>query len=183
MVLLMQAAEADLFTFSGQAGEVVAITLADTGSAGGVFPLASVFSPTGAEVTSAFGPTQREITLPESGTYVIKVTANNLTGTVPYALGLECIVPPSPDAVALSCGSRVDGAIDAAAEADLFTFSGQAGEVVAITLADTGSAGGVFPPGLGLLAYWCGSDLGVWSDATGDYLAGEWDVCHQGYGQ
>lgn len=84
------AGEEEEFTFSGQAGQVVAITLADTGFAGAPFPQAFVFSPTGVQVTSSFGPTQREVTLPESGTYVIKVRANDLTSSGTYALGLEC---------------------------------------------------------------------------------------------
>ncbi len=75
------AGEEEEFTFSGQAGQVVAITLADTGFAGAPFPQAFVFSPTGVQVTSSFGPTQREVTLPESGTYVIKVRANDLTSS------------------------------------------------------------------------------------------------------
>ena len=106
-------AEADLFTFTGTAGEVVALLLSETVAfTGNQAPFATVFSPTGVEVTSFF-PAQREITLPESGTYVVKVTASDLTNTGSYAIGLECIVPPSPDAVALSCGSRVDGTITA----------------------------------------------------------------------
>ncbi|MDR4493775.1 MAG: hypothetical protein R3B74_05015 [Nitrospirales bacterium] len=131
-------AEADLFTFTGTAGQVVTIQLAETSGFTPVsqFPFATVFSPTGVALQS-FGPSQPTLTLPASGTYVIKVTANDLTSTGSYGLGIECVIPPSPDAVALSCGSRLDGTIAAGAEADLFTFTGTAGQVVTIQLAET----------------------------------------------
>ena len=69
---------------------MVALLLSETVAfTGNQAPFATVFSPTGVEVTSFF-PAQREITLPESGTYVVKVTASDLTNTGSYALELQC---------------------------------------------------------------------------------------------
>jgi len=85
--------EVDEYTFTGQAGQIVALTLTETAGFPGnsQAPVATVFSPTGAEVLS-FGPSQREITLPESGTYVVKVSPNRFDFLVvgSYGLSLEC---------------------------------------------------------------------------------------------
>ena len=135
------AAETDQFTFSGEAGDVVSITVADTGGefvTTGADARVFLFSPTGAQLGLFDANSERVFTLPESGTYAIEVKANNLVSTGSYNLNLECLVPPSPDAVALGCGDLVSGSIDAAAEVDVFHFSGEAGDVVSITVADTG---------------------------------------------
>ena len=130
--------ETDQYTFTGQVGQVVAITLTETaGFPGSQSPVATVFSPAGVEVSS-FGPSQREITLPESGTYVIKVSANIFTSLITgsYVLSLDCIVPANPAAVALSCGSQAEGTISKENLTDEYTFTGQAGQIVAITLVE-----------------------------------------------
>ena len=135
------AGETDQFTFSAEAGDVVSITVSDTdgefvttGADARVF----LFSPTGVQLGLFDADSEQVFTLPDSGTYTIEVRANNLVSTGSYNLNLECLVPPSPDAVALGCGDLVSGSIDAPAEVDVFHFSAEAGDVVSITVADTG---------------------------------------------
>jgi hypothetical protein len=60
-----------------------------------------VFSPTAAVVVSFNGSDQRQLTLPESGTYVIQVRASDFVSTGSYGLGLECLSATSAVDVAL----------------------------------------------------------------------------------
>ena len=71
----------------------------------------------------------------------MRVTANNLVTTGGYNLGLEGIAPTSPDPTPITLGDLLSGTIDAAGEADLFTFAGTAGDVIALTLVETTSWG------------------------------------------
>ncbi|MCK4622077.1 MAG: Ig-like domain-containing protein [Desulfuromonadales bacterium] len=88
------AGEIDEFTFSAQSGDVVDLTLVRTGgfdSFYGRVPRATVFTPTGAVLAAFNANSQKELTLPESGTYVVRVNANTLVHTGTYDLELECL--------------------------------------------------------------------------------------------
>jgi hypothetical protein len=90
-----ESGETDQFTFSGQAGDVILLTLTQTAGFPGsnVVPQLTLFSPS-LEVVDTFNAnTQQQITLPASGTYTIRVRANNLVSTGSYNLGLECLQP------------------------------------------------------------------------------------------
>ncbi|MCI0338419.1 MAG: hypothetical protein L0226_12650, partial [Acidobacteria bacterium] len=85
--------EVDLITFSGQTGDVVDLTLVLTAgfdSFRSVLPRVTLFSPTGAQLDSFDANVQKTYTLPESGTYLIRVNANNLVATGSYNLRLQC---------------------------------------------------------------------------------------------
>ena len=97
-----------------------------------------MFAPSGAAVAQLRSNSQANFTLPEAGTYVIRVSAANLATTGSYNLNFECIVPPSPDAVPLSCGTLGSGQIGARGQVDLFTLSGLPGQIIALALASTG---------------------------------------------
>ena len=104
------AGEIDRYSFAGQAGHIVSLALASTGGFS-TNPTAStsveltVFAPSGAAVGTIRSNSQANLTLTETGIYVIRVRAANLTRTGSYNLNFECIVPPSPDAVPLACGT------------------------------------------------------------------------------
>ena len=55
--------------------------------------MATLFAPSGAPVVSFVAQGQQQITLSESGTYVVQVRANNFAGTGTYNLGLVCLSP------------------------------------------------------------------------------------------
>jgi hypothetical protein len=77
-------------------------------------------------------------TLPVTGPYVIRVSATNLVTTGSYNLNRECLFPtPSPDAAPLPCGTLASGRLETVGDTNLFTFSGQAGEIVSLALAST----------------------------------------------
>jgi hypothetical protein len=69
--------------------------------------------------------------------------AKNLADAGSYAVSWHCLVPPSPVVAVLVCGSGASGSLEAPAEADLFTFSGQAGAKVQVTLTRTAGFSGL----------------------------------------
>ena len=55
-----------------------------------------MFAPSGAAVGSLRSNSQATFTLPEAGTYVIRVSATNLATTGSYNLNFECMCPSGP---------------------------------------------------------------------------------------
>ena len=135
------AAEVDEFVFTGTAGDIVSIALAQTAgfdSFHGVLAQARLFSPAGVEVSAWNANNQPEFTLEETGTYLIQVQASNYVYTGTYSLGLEGVLPLSPDRVSIALGDlEQDQTIGAAADVDEFVFTGTAGDIVSIALAQT----------------------------------------------
>jgi uncharacterized repeat protein (TIGR01451 family) len=137
-----QAGEADRFAFAGVQGTTIDLTLVATGGNWN-FPLTqiprmTIFAPSGASLGAFNANSQNTLTLPETGTYLVRVNASNLVTTGTYSLGLECLQPPQPIDAALSCGDLQSGEIGAPGEVDLLTFTGTAGEVKDLTLVATG---------------------------------------------
>src|SRR6267378_2265003 len=94
----------DQLTFNGQMNHKVTLTLTSSLSFG-VPATATVFSPTAAVVVTFNANSQQQLTLTETGTYIIQVRANDLVETGSYSLGLECLLPPDPIVAPLACGS------------------------------------------------------------------------------
>jgi uncharacterized protein (TIGR03437 family) len=132
------AAQVDQIIFDGQANERKTLTLTASGFPFGATATATVFSPQAAAMTTFDANSQRQLTLTESGSYVIQVRANNLVSTGAYSLGLECVLPTSPVDATLACGGLLARSINAAAQVDQFTFSAQAGERKTLTLTASG---------------------------------------------
>ncbi len=86
------AADVDLFTFAGQGGDTVTIALTETSSWGSSFndARATIFDPAGDQVGLFDSNGQLPVLLPQDGTYVIRVNANNLLSTGSYDLSLQC---------------------------------------------------------------------------------------------
>lgn len=132
-------AEVDLFTFDGTADDVVFWTLTEGSgfTAGSQAPSLQIFAPSGSELKASISAnSQRQDTLPETGTYVVRLQANNLRSTGTYFLGLEGLAPITPGMPALASGDLVQATIDASAEVDLFTFAGTSGDVIFLTLTE-----------------------------------------------
>ena len=135
--------ETDLFMFAGEAGQIMSLAIASTAgfasrpSSGSV--VLTLFTPAGAVVGTLASNSQNLVTLPVTGVYSIRVSANNLATTGQYTISRECLFPvPSPDAVPLPCGGMVAGAITAPGDTDLMTFTGQAGQIISLAIASTG---------------------------------------------
>ena len=105
------AGEVDLITFTGNTNEVVALTLVETSNWGGLQgrndARVTVLAPSGTEVITFDSSAQQQLTLPETGMYLIRLNANNLVSTGSYNLGLECIEPQSVVDATVSCGGAV----------------------------------------------------------------------------
>ncbi len=132
---IVAAGEVDQVTFSGSAGQRVTLTLAMSGFPSFVAARAMVFSPTANMVATFDANSQRQLTLPETGTYVVQVRASNLVSTGSYTLGRECLLPTSPVDATLACGGLVARTIVAPAQVDQITFVAQANDRVTLTLA------------------------------------------------
>jgi uncharacterized protein YjdB len=145
---LTERGEVDQYTFEGTAGDLISLMLVETtdwgGFQGGNDARGILYAPSGAEVGGVFDSNiMPEYTLPETGTYVLRVYANNLVSTGDYNLGLESILPTPVSQGALTCdGSTISESITQAGEVDLFTFSGTSGQDVTLTLTETSNWGG-----------------------------------------
>jgi hypothetical protein len=137
------AAEVDVYRFGGRAGHIVSLALASTGgfaSNRGTFSVElTLFAPTGAIIGRLRSNSQANFTLPEAGTYVIRVRASNLATTGSYNVNLECVFPTlSPPAIPSSCGALTSGTISAPGQVDLYSFPGQGGQTISLALASSG---------------------------------------------
>ena len=134
--------EVDLYSFTGQAGQIISLALA---SAGGFTSSPSsrsvalrLFAPSGALVGTLLSNSQSLFTLPAGGVYAVRVSANNLTTTGSYNISRECLFPvPSPEPT-LPCGGFVSGTLGVPGATDLFTLTGQAGQIISLALASAG---------------------------------------------
>jgi TPP-dependent 2-oxoacid decarboxylase len=132
-------AEVDQITFPGQNGQRVTLTLTAAGYPFGATVTATLFSPTLAEVIVFSGNSQQQLTLTETGTYVLQIRTNNLVSTGSYSIGMECLQPLNSVDATLACGAPpFSGFIEASAEVDQITFPGQNGQRVTLTLTAAG---------------------------------------------
>ena len=135
--------DTDLFTLTGAAGQIISLALASASgfstspSSGSV--VMTLFAPSGAAVGTLASNSQSLFTLPATGVYAIRVSANNLARTGAYNISRECLFPiQSPDAVPLPCSGFASGSIDVPGDSDLFTFTGAAGQIISLALANAG---------------------------------------------
>lgn len=137
------AGEVDFFTFSGTAGDVRFLTLVITQGFGntGEHPRATLIGPSGTDVIAFNAGTQQQLTLPETGTYVLKVQSSGLGVAGSWNLGLECLSPLTPTPPALECGDLVDGSFTSSGEVDFLTFDATAGDIRFLTLVTTSGFG------------------------------------------
>src|SRR5262245_48847178 len=96
----------------------------------------TLFAPSGSAVGILTSNSLGQFTLPETGTYVIRVNASNLSTTGSYNLDCECIfLNYSPLTISHTCFSLSSGTIEAAAEVGLYRFSGPALQSLSLVLA------------------------------------------------
>jgi hypothetical protein len=147
----LQTGQIATYTFTASAGDVMTLSLADTGSsASGFFPRAELYhSATGQRLSlrsATTGSPQIEMSggnkyltqpLPHSGLYVVQVYDNNYTHTHPdgYAIALEGLRPPSENAVEIVAGCLATGRIELG-EIDAYRFVGAEGDLITISLSD-----------------------------------------------
>jgi DUF971 family protein len=90
----LASAQVDQYAFSGQASGLVTLTLADKSGFDpfdGVVASATLFAPSGEAVVTFTADGQKEVTLTETGTYVVQVSSNDFATTGTYGFGVECL--------------------------------------------------------------------------------------------
>lgn len=134
--------ESDTFTFAAQANEVATVTANDIDA--GVVAGFEVYSPNGTSLAKSTTGL-RTISLPDAGTYTIRVFENGDDGTTNYNLSFAIVSPTgSRCATALACGDNPTPMISPRTNIDTFEFTTSlAGESVRVT---TTGAGGAFSP-------------------------------------
>ncbi|HSU31471.1 MAG TPA: hypothetical protein VLJ11_09560 [Bryobacteraceae bacterium] len=174
---ISKAAQVDVYTYTGQAGGRITLTLADTDGFSKGSAYASVIDPSGKEVLPFFAAgLQQQVALTMTGTYVIQVVGADFTATGTYNLGLQCR-NPLESAKSLTCGGLGSGDISKAAQVDQFTFAGQASGVITLTLANTGGFSGTSayaslfdPDGNEVLHFFAAGQQEVTLAITGTYV-------------
>jgi hypothetical protein len=135
--------EQDQFTFDGEQGDVVTFTLVQTGAIDpGFLVAAEVLYPPVPSFGSRFFAQVRNVVLPFTGTYTVRVLDNGNTDRGSYSLRIGWLSPlqkQCADRTALVCGQVVNGSIATPLEQDLFSFAGEAGTTVTFTLVQTGA--------------------------------------------
>ena len=145
----------DTYRFTGNAGDVIAISLSDDEPGLKHQLWAQLFAPSGQPVpklVGTSGPSQVEngsrvlFELPETATewnpYVLQVHDNNFTDREAYGVMVHGLSPPSAGALDLVVSQPRTGTLDAMGQVDAYTFT--------LTDADLARAGGQYPVKLSL---------------------------------
>jgi len=130
------APEMEVYAFSASAGEIVNVSA--FGTSGNLCPAIELLSPSGTSLTNTFpfcNTRTGNINLPTSGTYKINVYARDIGQAGNYNVNLQftsgrCGAP-------IACGQTVSSNISPAPEMEVYTFSGDAGEIVRISAVST----------------------------------------------
>jgi hypothetical protein len=115
----------DLYTFDGAATQVM-IFDALAGNTGQF--RVTLTAPDGAEVFDQFYQDQ-QVTLPQTGTYTLRVSGGQITFFGTYAFQL-LNVPPAAQEFTINIGDTVADGVPAAGAVDIYRFDGAAGQNV-----------------------------------------------------
>jgi len=133
----------DSYTFSGSAGDVILIRMAETTA--DIEPRLRLLNPSGIEIEDIYSYDVAiidQFTLPVTGTYTITASDYYDDETGDYCLHLQCLDDPA-DAVALLPGQSQALALPMAAACQAFTMEGAAGDRLFLRLVQDDST--VFP--------------------------------------
>lgn len=131
--------ESDCFEFSGEQNETVSVTTQET--AGFFQSCWEIFTPGGASLGAecAGDPRQDQRTLPETGTYTIRVFDQNENEAGAYDVNLVFVsATASACATGIACADTLQGQLVLVGESDVYTFTGQSGDAVSVTAQETG---------------------------------------------
>jgi hypothetical protein len=134
-----------LYTFEGQPGERIILSMIAADS--GLDPRLQLYSPQGEQIAydddSGSGLNAAiQVTLTTEGLYTI--LALPYSGSGGYTLTLELTPPPMP----ITLGSEVTGELSDTHPSDVWSFEGQAGDIILISMEATS---GYLEPGIELL--------------------------------
>ena len=140
--LISDAAESDVYSFSAQAGEIASVTANDVDA--NITIGFEVYGPTGTSLAKSTSG-QRTVTLPDAGTYSIRVFENGDDGAGAYNLSFAIVSPTASSCASpLACGQNTTSLISPRTKIDTFAFTTVLdAESVHVT---TTGAGGAFTP-------------------------------------
>jgi hypothetical protein len=126
------AGDTDLYHFSGNSGDVALLQVAY--QSGSIRPCLELIAPDASSLIACANAFANRIdtTLNQTGTYTIVVDVLISGSTGDYALALERLITPSPNATAVQYGNLYESTIDLPGDLDLFTFEGEAGTTIRI---------------------------------------------------
>lgn len=127
--------EVDQYAYAATSGQVITLTLSgfNSGYPNHAVPTLTLYDPTATSVLNFNANGLNQVTLAKTGTYTIQINATDYTDLGWYNLSLNCTNPLQP-VTALSCGSLETGNIAAASQVDQYSYAGQAGAVITLTL-------------------------------------------------
>lgn len=128
------------YTFAGTAGDLIGVSATRSAGASSFSPCILLLDEAGdslASECSGGNHTATLVTLPGTETYSLFVGDFQSNDTGSYNVFLGLVSPPPPYAIPLPYGSSVGGDITLLGEADPFSFSGQSGDSITITVSRT----------------------------------------------
>jgi len=135
------ASESDTYAFDAEAGEIATITSGET--AAGLNACWELYGPAGTSLANAC--VQGTVTLPDTGSYTIRVFDNGDNNTGPYALSFAVVSPTaSRCATAIACGQNPTPMISPRTNLDTFALTTTL-DSEGVRIVTTG-AGGAFNP-------------------------------------
>lgn len=135
------ASESDTYAFDAEAGEIATITSSET--AAGLNACWELYGPSGTSLANAC--IQGTVTLPDTGSYTMRVFDNGDNDTGPYALSFAIVSPTaSRCAAAIACGQNPTPIISPRTNLDTFALTTTL-DSEGVRIITTG-AGGAFSP-------------------------------------
>ena len=134
--------ERDVFTYFGEQGDVITLTIVETNPIDPGFLVSGLhYAPSGQIIGTILAGTQNVTRLPETGMYSVHVFDFIGDKRGNYAFRIGWALPASKqcgDRAPLACGQPASGTLATPLEHDIFTFFGQQGASVTLTLTQTG---------------------------------------------
>jgi hypothetical protein len=173
--------EQHIWTFTGQAGDLILLSISDTA---GVDGRVDLYPPAGgaAEFTNKGGLISWS--LAQSGVYKIVAYDLSHNDTGGYSLTFEnlsgCAGTP------IACDETVTGELVARGDLDVYEFTGQAGDLILLSISDTVGVDGrvdLYPPAGGAAEFTNKGGLISWSlTQSGVYKIVAYDLSHNDTG-
>src|SRR5882724_311157 len=171
--------QTNTYTFVANAGErVTLLALGQSMSA-----VADVYSPTGSRIGGSTNMFTGPINLTSTGTYTIRVHAGNSESTGTYGISLTFLTGRC--GTQLIWGLPTTSTVSSLAEVDSYTFSGNAGETVAIYAPGSNNfttAAFVAGPNGMIIANWVNGGTSIDLSSTGTYTVGVYSFYFAGTG-
>ncbi|MBN2099421.1 MAG: hypothetical protein JW753_07480 [Dehalococcoidia bacterium] len=132
------AGETDTYLFSGSAGDVVLVRMAEP--AGSLYPEIRLYGPDSSLLQTVYGSSLAEISqlLPTTGQYTVVAADHYGDRTGNYGVFLQRTNNPG-NTTPFTLGQTISGSITLYAEMDSYTFTASAGDAVLVRMADSTS--------------------------------------------